>query len=168
MAPPCTVLQLGSSFGNFVVWKTFSKQYNQHSEQSYLLNCFWGWYTVIVSRIFVWEVDLWELLKGRVILDMIKRNARSSIGQRCHGEEIIKQLYSLLSANKLLPGSKLVRNLSAFIFLWWLKLGSVFILHSYKPQRWQQVNRSQFINMETKRKLVSHFSMHHQFLSKYT
>ena len=39
--------------------------------------------------------------------------------------------------------------LSAFILLRRLKLASVSIFHSWRPQRWWQVNQSQFIDGET-------------------
>ena len=44
--------------------------------------------------------------------------------------------------------------LSAFILLRWLKLASLSIFHSYRPQRWRQVSQSQFIDG----KLVSRLS----------
>ena len=36
--------------------------------------------------------------------------------------------------------------LSAFILLRWLKLANISIFHSYKPERWRQVNQSQIVS----------------------
>ena len=46
--------------------------------------------------------------------------------------------------------------LSAFVLLRRVKLASVSIFHSYRSQRWRQVNQSQFINRESSFEFLTH------------
>ena len=72
---------------------------------------------------------------------------------------ILSDFYQVQQANFSLAASFWgICLLSAFILLRWLKLAIVSIFHSYRPQRWRQVNQSQFIDGE----LVSRFPTHHQ------